>query len=166
MSDMSDHPSLERLSNDGVSDGAAWKERTARSGMPSRKTWWIVAAALMCLALVVLAYYWELSLRLRVRISLPVGSSRSEVESWLDTHKLPHDCFNVMPDFVVDMIGSETVIERAQLQGAGVASYVRVEKKDVLLPRQLAIGDVFLYLFFDKNDRLVGQSLETHAVFP
>jgi hypothetical protein len=95
-----------------------------------------------------------------MRRAFAPDSTRAYVQDWLDRRGLDYTYCDLVK-YEVDMIGKESVTQRAGLNDAQVVSFVRVTIANVRVPWSLAQGDVNFYLFFDRNDRLIKYTRES-----
>jgi hypothetical protein len=86
-----------------------------------------------------------------IAADLPPGTTRKQVEAWLDAQGIDH---SYSAGGVDDWEGYQSVMSMAgvnqQNLGGTVRATVRKANVDLILP-----GEINVYFFFDKQDRLV-----------
>jgi hypothetical protein len=117
-----------------------------------QKTFWILAAVVTAAAVSLWIWHWQKvnstpthpltveALRKKLDQSLPVGSSRAAVESYLDSQSIPH---SYLDD---SKFPSERRVEIALIRGTSQSLFVR--------------GDIQIRFRFDPSGRLLDYSLQ------
>jgi hypothetical protein len=123
-----------------------------------QKTFWILAAVVTASAVGLWIWHGQEvnstpahpltveTLRTRLDQSLPVGSSRALVESYLDSQSIPH---SYLDDF---KFPSEGRVEIALIRGTSQSLFVR--------------GDIQIRFRFDPSGRLLDYSLQEFSTGP
>jgi hypothetical protein len=108
------------------------------------------------------ATYWNWS----ISHGLPPGSTRYQTERWLNRHGFHHGYFDhpdetlpsPLPRFSMDMIGHDTVAERAGVNPADVSGYVH---GGIYCTGPISQWYTWhVYFFFDHKGRLIKHSIE------
>jgi hypothetical protein len=96
-----------------------------------------------------------------IKRELPLGSTRWEVEMWLDRHEIEHDYYenSAKGNLLMDLDWKQANPESAGLNRHDLAGMVWATIQNANVG-WLGDGDIDVYFFFDKSGRLVGQSIE------
>ena len=92
-----------------------------------------------------------------IRFALPPGSSREQVETWLQKQKIE---FVFQQDVKADRINDKTIPEIAGLNSCELCGMIRGTIRDAHVDLILP-GDIEIYFFFDSNGKMI-----KHLVYP
>jgi hypothetical protein len=117
---------------------------------------WIIISALSAAA-VVLGYGWHKGptrwqVERQVREGIPIGTSRSQTESWLRSRQIG---FVVVAGASADSFGGREVGAHVGMAGNPVSATIRGQVQPALVD-WFWDGVVYVYLFFDPDDKLIG----------
>jgi hypothetical protein len=137
---------------------------------PRRRIW--IACGI--LALIVLGsasgLYWTIFLRgwtvgkieRLVQAEVPLAITRQEAEAWLDSHGFAHEYF---ADVTLDRVEGQTPARAAGLSDRDLGGLVRGMVFDANVDL-VSKGYINVYLFFDRDGRLVGHLVRPFVPVP